>query len=127
MTKTAYERLRRAIKREVVTPNGSTGVGEYLDFAYRDGVLYVRGSNTTRDNLFDRVVGLLARCKDIDGIDKLDHMDLNDGIPGRFGRYYVDCGQWCYVAGKIPGPPRAGSRAWNEAKLPKMIFLVKWR
>ncbi|SMB96786.1 hypothetical protein SAMN00808754_1650 [Thermanaeromonas toyohensis ToBE] len=96
-------------------PDDPIPVVEYVKIEYLDGqgqvYLFRQGTECWDEWLDEELVALIARLKDRPGIDFLDckGKDLED-----FGRFYIDCGRWCYVGAEIPPVPPGDDPRWQK-------------
>lgn len=102
MSKEAFKKF----SNEAVTSSDGTKtpVEKYLDMLeYEENSQVVILERSGYGYYDEQVVELLARYKDLPGIDMVEYT----GEEGSdFGRYYVDIGRWCYVAAEPPPPPK---------------------
>ncbi len=108
MTKKAFERF----SNETVTSSGGTKIPlkTYLDILdYEENSRIVILERSGYGYYDEQVVELLAKYKDLPGIDMVEYSG-EDGSD--FGRYYIDVGRWCYVAAEPPPPPKI-KEAWH--------------
>lgn len=112
MSGKAFEKLMQ----EVVDENKDLSLKDCLEeIFYDNGNVWI---NSYRKHFhIDEIMELLAKHKDVEGIDWVEYAGED---PGDLGRYYIDVGRWCYVPATFPPPPEDPD-GWTPVKVDKKI------
>lgn len=108
MSQKAYEKfIQEKLKGADNLP--VTDYLEILEYSPSAQSLWLEGSGKMYHD--EELVALLAKHKDLLGIDEIDYSGEESSD---MGRYYIDMGKWCYVEAEIPPVPSSDDRRWKE-------------